>query len=128
MVICAGLAAAARTRRRYPARTSRSTELPRGSPYPRSAAAAWVHACLTAQAQSVRGKLDRSGTPGWKSAISGGSGGWRPGEGAEGEGAEGGTTAGPARGWPAACWPLMPATRVADPVRLVRYPSASSCP
>ena len=85
MIICAGLAAAARTRRRYPARTSRSTGLPRGSPYPRSAEAAWVHACLMAQAQSVRGKLDRSGTPGWKSAISGGSGGWRPGEGAGGE-------------------------------------------
>ncbi len=32
-----------------------------------------------AQAQSARGKLDRSGTPGWKSAISGGPGGWRRG-------------------------------------------------
>ena len=79
-----------------------------------------MHACLTAQAQSVRGKLDRSGTPGWKSAISGGSGSSR--------GGEGKTTAGPAAGWSPACWPLMPATRVADPVRLVRYPSASSCP
>ena len=123
MIIRAGLAAAARTRRRYPARTSRSTALPRGSPYPRSAEAAWVHACLTAQAQSVRGKLDRSGTPCSKSAISGGSGGWRRGEGAEGE-----TAAGPAAGWSPACWPLMSATRVADPVRLVRYPSASSYP
>ena len=85
-----------------------------------------VHACLTAQAQSVRGKLDRSGTPGSKSAISGGSGGWRPGEGAEG--AEGETMAGRATGRSPACWPPMPATRVADPVRLVRYPSASSCP
>ena len=82
-----------------------------------------MQACLMAQAQSVRGKLDRSGTPCWKSAISGGSGGWRGGEGAEGE-----TTAGPAAGWSPACWPLMSAIRVADPVRLVRYPSASSCP
>ena len=77
-----------------------------------------MHACLMAQAQSVRGKLDRSGTPGWKSAISGGSGGW--------PGGEGEPTAGPAAGCSPACWPLMSATRVADPVRLVRYPSASS--
>ena len=82
-----------------------------------------MHACLMARAQSVRGKLDRSGTPGWKSAISDGSGGWRGAEAAEGE-----TTAGPAASRSPACWPLMPATRVADPVRLVRYPSASSCP
>ena len=99
-----------------------------------------MHACLTAHAQSARGKLDRSGTPGSKSAISGGAEGWRPDEGGKdkggkdkggkdkgGKGKDDGTARLPA-GWSPACWPLMPATRVADPVRLVRYPSASSCP
>src|ERR1700729_1449510 len=85
MIIWAGLAAAPRPRRRYPASTSRSTSLPRGSPYPRSAAATSVQACLTAQAQSDRGKLDRSGTPGVKSAISGGSAGRRDGADTAGE-------------------------------------------
>src|ERR1700742_2491744 len=94
--------------------------LPCGSPYPRSAVAAWVQACLTAQAQSVRGKLARSGTPGWKSAISGTSG--------AGPGV-GGTAGGPADctvAGLAACWPPRPATRVADPVRLGGYPPAGS--
>ena len=36
--------------------------------------------------------------------------------------------AGPAAVLSPASWPLTAATRVADPVRLVRYPSASSCP
>ena len=103
-----------RTRRRYPASTSRRASMPRGSPYPRSLGVAVRQLSRIARAQSARGKLVRSGTPGTKSTARRGDVAGPVGSGtSDGAGAEAGASA------PAA-------TRVAEPVCEVRKPSAWS--
>jgi hypothetical protein len=64
MIICPGSAAAARTRRRYPASTSHSTVLPRGSPYPRSAEATSPHARRERKATGLSRRPARATRPG----------------------------------------------------------------
>ena len=68
MRIASGCARMPRVRASQPVSSVRSRSLPRGSPYPRSAALALASTARSARSQAARGNADRSGTPGDRSS------------------------------------------------------------
>ena len=68
MRIASGCARMPRVRASQPVSSARSRSLPRGSPYPRSAALALASTARSARSQAARGNADRSGTPGDRSS------------------------------------------------------------